>query len=462
MEKSANAEIQEVIINVKSEREANSPSGNESQNEEVDGEANASIGNGHQNRELVKDITQMLESSEPPLSPKCCIYRVPLDLRNLNEEAYTPKVISIGPFHHGVERLEAMEKRKVRYFKIFVEKAKLNVENLVSIIRDREKDVRSCYSEISNLSTDDYVKMILLDASFIIVFLLKRGHEEWADCDNSTTFTERLMIAIFNDIWLLENQLPLFLIEELYSLAFPSPSNYPLFTQLAIQLCEELVTDFFSPLNEHHLSSYSNFHFLDLARTISLSQSKRLQKRSIGNKFLRTYNASQLVDAGVKFKVVSSECLFDIEFTNGVLKIPCLTLYIQTESLFRNLVALEQCHYQFDRYVTDYVYILDFLIDTNKDVDLLVEKGILVNTLGDSNAATTLVNKLSQHTYFIVMNSDYCRLCENLNTFYSVPCHKWKAILRRDYFSTPWRIASTVAAIILLVLTFIQTVRSFY
>jgi hypothetical protein len=50
----------------------------------------------------------------------------------VKEEAYTPKVISIGSFHHGDERLETMEKLKVTWFKIFVEKVELNVENLIS------------------------------------------------------------------------------------------------------------------------------------------------------------------------------------------------------------------------------------------------------------------------------------------------------------------------------------------
>jgi len=123
-------------------------------------------------------------------------------------------------------------------------------------------------------------------------------------------------------------------------------------------------------------------------------------------------------------------------------------------------MAFEQCHYQSDHYVTDYICVLDFLIETDKDVDLLVRKGILVNTLGDSNAVATWVNKLSYQIYRSEMNSNYCRLCEKLNTFYKIRCHRWNATLRRDYFSTPWRIASTIAAIILLVLTFIQTICS--
>jgi len=48
----------------------------------------------------------------------------------------------------------------------------------------------------------------------------------------------------------------------------------------------------------------------------------------------------------------------------------------------------------FDGYFTDYIRVLNFLIDTPKDVDLLVQKRILVNGLGDSNALSTLVNNL--------------------------------------------------------------------
>jgi hypothetical protein len=46
---------------------------------------------------------------------ECCIYRVPNSLRDRNPEAYTPQLISIGPFHHNDERLETMETLKRRY-----------------------------------------------------------------------------------------------------------------------------------------------------------------------------------------------------------------------------------------------------------------------------------------------------------------------------------------------------------
>jgi hypothetical protein len=410
----------------------------------------------HQDRVLANDIAKMLESSEPPLSPECCIYKVPTDLRKVNEKAYTPEVISIGPFHHGDERLETMEKLiKVTYFKRFVQKTLLNVEKLVSIIRNREADVRHCYSHPSALSSDGYVKMILTDASFIIVFFLTYCKtNEWMGEDD---LTPRLISTVRKDIQLLENQLPFFVIDKIYNFAFAFHSNLPSFTELAIK--------FFAQSNSRKISLDPNLkirHFVDLLRTSFLPQSisQRQPQRNRGQKVTHLYTASQLHEAGVKFKVGSSNCLFDLKFTNGVLEIPQFKLSNNTESLFRNLMVLEQCHYPFDGYFTDYIRVLNFLIDTPKDMDLLVRKRILVNGLGNSNAVINLVNNLWRQIFISEVNSDYCHLCKDLNTFYEDPRHSWKATLRRDYFSTPWRTASTVAAIIFLVLTFTQTVCS--
>jgi len=460
MGESAITEIQEErnawIINVnetsESQREPKSLSGNESQSEEVDGDANSSIKNEHQNRVLANDITQMLESSEPPLSRKYCyIYRVPHDIRKLSKEAYTPQIISIGPFHHGHKRLEPMKKLKVRYFKIFVQKAVLNVEKLVSTVRDMEGDVRRCYAETSEISSDNYVKMILLDVSFIIVHFLIFKHAEWGHYQESTVFSEQLL----EDMLLLENQLPFFVIEKLYNFAFASCSRYPSFTQLTFE--------FFAFYNSQKMSPHPNLrimHFVDLIRTFFLPPLERLQEIKRGEKVRHLYSVSQLDEAGVKFKVGSSKCLFDLKFANGVLEIPCFRVYRDSESYVRNVEALEQCHYLYNAYVTDYFRVMDFLIDTAKDVDILVRKGILVNWVGDSNTAATLCNNLCQRIVISDTNSNYCLLCKDLNAFYEDRRQRWKVILRRDYFSNPWRTTTTIAAIILLVLTFTQTACS--
>ena len=59
-------------------------------------------------------------------------------------------------------------------------------------------------------------------------------------------------------------------------------------------------------------------------------------------------------------------------------------------------MALEQCDYRREKYITDFYLILDHLINTTTDVDLLIDKGIVVNCLGDHNAVTLkMLNKNS-------------------------------------------------------------------
>uniref|UniRef100_A0A2N9I4D0 Secreted protein n=1 Tax=Fagus sylvatica TaxID=28930 RepID=A0A2N9I4D0_FAGSY len=78
------------------------------------------------------------------------------------------------------------------------------------------------------------------------------------------------------------------------------------------------------------------------------------------------------------------------------LVIPRFVVDCKTEGLFRNLMALEQCHYPSHAYICNYIMLLDFLINTKDDVELLVDKRIIVNSLGSNKAVALMVNKLGQ------------------------------------------------------------------
>jgi hypothetical protein len=125
---------------------------------------------------VIVDIPKKLESLHPDPSPKPWIYRVPDPFLKMNEEAYNPHVISIGPFHHGNKKLQRMENHKETYLKAFIERAKINInlKDLKRAIEDLEESVRNCYAETIHLSSDDFVTMILTDASFIIELFLQK------------------------------------------------------------------------------------------------------------------------------------------------------------------------------------------------------------------------------------------------------------------------------------------------
>ena len=347
-----------------------------------------------------------------------------------------------------------MEKHKVRYFESFKQRAEINLENLETTIRGMEAIIRPCYVDTVQLERDDFVKMIMLDATFILELFLKSKSNEWTR-DDPMLVDARLNPRVKRELLLLENQLPFFVIEKLYHLALPSLSNSLSLIQLTF--------DFFKYWNIHNKAPEGEIiHFTDLLRFFVLPQHDKLPRRN-RKKVFPKYSVTQLREAGVKFEVVRSKCVLpvlDLSFKEGVLEIPLLDFHDDTESYVRNIMALEQCYHTDDRYITDFYLILDRLIDTDKDVDLLSQKGIIVNSLGGNNVQTSMINNLNRGIYWRNMNSNLCRLCEELNAFYEKSWHRWEALLRHQYFSTPWRAASTIAAIILLVLTLIQTVCS--
>jgi hypothetical protein len=110
-----------------------------------------------------------------PFSNNCSIYRVPKRLRELNEKAYTPQVISIGPLHYGKEELKGMEEHKRLYLREFLELSEVNVKDFIAAIAEREARLRNCYAEtFDNLSVEEFVEMVLLDCSFLIMYFLMK------------------------------------------------------------------------------------------------------------------------------------------------------------------------------------------------------------------------------------------------------------------------------------------------
>jgi hypothetical protein len=321
------------------------------------------------------------------------------------------------------------------------------------------------------MKSDDFVKMIMLDASFILELFLRDSEDGFRD-DDPMKVEGWLLEVMLHELLLLENHLPFFVIEKLYHLALPSLSN-------SISLIQ-LTFHFFESLNIHNKSPDVKIqHFTDLIRF-------KLQKR-VKQAIFPKYSVTQLHEAGVRFKVASSKCvldevavsirdevassvrdedpsrsILDLIFENGVLEIPHLLFDDNTEAHVRNIMALEQCDSRREIYVMHFYSILDHLIDTEKDVELLINEGILVNILGENKAVTSMINSLNRGIfhYNMNLNPEFCQLSKKLDEHYELKYNRWMAMLKQQYFSNPWRSAATVAAIILLVLTLIQTVFS--
>ena len=260
--------------------------------------------------------------------------------------------------------------------------------------------------------------------------------------------------AVMLDLLLLENQLPFFVIEELYKIAFP---NHGLLTLL------ELSFNYFKYfiINNQALPNMKIEHFTDLIRTFKIASPTKQPER--GNEIIYCmYSATQLHEEGLKFYVVPGNVpCFDFRFVEGVLEIPRLELTDRTTVVYQNIIALEQIHYIEDGYFTDYFIFMDSLIKTREDVDLLRDKSILFNPLDNGYAAEFMIKNLNKGISLINMGDVYSVLAKDLNRFGRSARPRPMAVLKREFFSTPSQATSTIITIgVITVLTLIQTVCS--
>jgi hypothetical protein len=104
-------------------------------------------------------------------SSTVCIYKVPEIMRRVQRKAYEPNVISIGPYHHEVARLQDMEKLKLKFVSRLFDPNGVKLDVVKNTLGKLEEEARICYSEEIKLKSDKFVKMMLIDGCFIVELL---------------------------------------------------------------------------------------------------------------------------------------------------------------------------------------------------------------------------------------------------------------------------------------------------
>ncbi|KAJ9182397.1 hypothetical protein P3X46_006398 [Hevea brasiliensis] len=397
------------------------------------------------------------------VSSDCCIFKVPSDLRSVNEKAYEPQMIAIGPYHHGKDHLIAMEEHKIRYLQSFLRGGDKNdVSRYVQLIRGLEESARKCYAEPFCLPGDAFVEMLLLDGCFIIEFIFKLAAR---DVEDPIIGSDHKLRGVMLDLLLLENQLPFFILRELLvtRAVIQNPENN--FIGLILSVydsylpgpgCDPFPCHIYTPEEmtqiKNLLGLLHDYWKPSRARIEAYSE-----QREHVQKFIRC--ATELKEAGIKFKSVKGCNLFDIKFEHGRFEIPKIEIADNTELVLLNLIAYEQLtSYENPYYFTDYMVFMDCLIDSAKDVELLCRREIIVNRLGDDETLATLFNKIGK---YVVRNRVlYADIAKKVDEHCKKRRNLWMAKLRHDYFNTPWALISVLAAIMLLLLTWTQTVYS--
>ncbi|VVA15404.1 PREDICTED: UPF0481 [Prunus dulcis] len=443
----------------------------------------------------------------PPFSPDCAIYQVPERFRNGNEQHYKPRVVPIGPYHSYHGSFPQMQSYKLKYVEAFTSRNGLGfIDQCLGFVRSCEIRARRYYVEPIDLSSDDFSELMLVDAIFVLELILRYQFPQYIDDGDRIYHKPRMIADVFLDVVLLiENQIPFFLLEGLYDLV---DSRYKGDLSFFVDLTHEFLKGYVKiddfpgdhapvPRVDHGVK-----HFVDFIRYYYLPppavEGENHDRPMEGENHDRPREGENpgvhprveeippsvtvldegensgvhprveeippsvtvLDDAGVQFVTRRTTFSLDIQFNNGSLIIPNFRVDDWTETLFRNLIAFEQCHDHQMKYISQFIFLMGGMIKTSKDVDLLIGHGIISSMLGSNDDLSTLFNCIGQGVAVNSKTYRYLDLSQRLNAYCKARWHRWKAILNRDYFNTPWKLASTIAAIILLVLTLIQTVCS--
>ncbi|GKV06842.1 hypothetical protein SLEP1_g18669 [Rubroshorea leprosula] len=443
-------------------------------------------------------IYEKLSSFSTVSSSGCSICRVPNPLRQINEKAYEPHIISIGPYHHGKDHLKGMEVHKMHCLERLLQRGReTSLQRYVMALKGMEDEIRKCYAEpLDHIGGDALVEMMLLDGCFII---------ELISCGNQTRKIRELreknddfrnfnVVSVIRDLLLVENQLPFFVLLKLFDMSTLENAIYDEEEENDKEFIHRSL-DFFSgmipgpgiqnsiivsskiqnsmapdPEIQNFLKIYAQDikNLLNLVRVSWLpSPEARLNYKkysAVYSEWNLTRNATELQEAGIKFKKMNEDeekSLFDIEFKDGVLWIPTIRMEENTDTILRNLIAHEQCCCDCPRYVTDYVTFMNCLINTGKDVELLRRSGAIVNGLGDDEVVATIFNRLC-HSIELSEKNFYSEIFINVRKHCDRKWRVWMAYLRHNYFTTPWAMISFPAAVFLIILTAVQTIYLFH
>ncbi|CAL5335089.1 unnamed protein product [Camellia sinensis] len=467
-------------------------------------------------QELERLLRKMVEGAHKTASKSSAsIYRVPVELRKLEESAYTPRFVSIGPFHSKDQHIlnSSMQDVKKSYANSLfdrissskggLEEEKLNTSKVlmecVGKMRESLDKAKKCYAEEVEDVLD--VEMLVIDGCFILE-LLYRSHRYFhmhIDEPSSDPIFGSILTDVYvrHDLLLLENQLPFFVLQALFDLTVASinPHGHPTLHDYVISYfcCSlewkseshgntpakklegnyhhilHILHNHYHPDNDNAVAKRDGHITKSMSSALDLDNDDGVAKRDshITNKDNGVGKrdgmpcASDLEYAGVKFAVGNKVSFRPSKLLpRAHFEIPTLDLSDSTEPFLRNLIAFEQCCHGnvVKRYFTSYAVLMDMLINTPEDVKVLEKAEIIRNHLGANEDASNLFNNLCKKT---VLGEFY--FTETASAAAQYRKRWWEnnmAELKRTYFANPWTFIAFCAGFITFGITVIRCIRT--
>ncbi|XP_077228623.1 UPF0481 protein At3g47200-like [Tasmannia lanceolata] len=164
-----------------------------------------------------------LDNRNDNLWEKQSIYRVPTSIKNLNRKVYEPRLVSLGPYHHGTPELKAMEEHKERALHNFCKKTKKRLSVFVEALKGIVEDLMGSYDMLEEewRDTSRFLQLMIVDGCFLFEILDGRiaDHEK-----NDPIFSSQGILnnkdVMMQDMLKIENQVPLIVLTTLAATAW--------------------------------------------------------------------------------------------------------------------------------------------------------------------------------------------------------------------------------------------------
>ncbi|XP_065635398.1 UPF0481 protein At3g47200 [Quercus suber] len=420
-----------------------------------------------QNNTLEARLREAEENAmNQPQTPK--IQKVIFLLRDNNDfnKYYEPKVVSLGPIHHGKPNYQLGENYKLLLTNEFIKGSGKSMQDLYQKVKEKINELRTCFEKDVTKDYDDeaLTSILFVDGCAILQYIYCAINKKFKELNikrDSVAFGQQ-------DLFLLENQLPYRLLTWLMSSSVKEkelresietyidshvkvpedqPSNW-----LSWRLCQRLKPQQAQSAKEeshdkvkpqdHTISVATEpVHLLDHLRT------RMLHEPGYDGKVGKINQNIQNVQEWQSYRNVQELKTAGIHFKRG---------NNRTRPKFLNLIAYEMClDFENDFGVTSYISFLDSLIDEAYDVKKLRKAQILHNFLDSDEEVAKLFNEIGTD---LVPNIEIYRdVRSQIQKHYRSKWMTWIAQVFHDHFSSPWTFIAFFGALLALALTITQT-----
>ena len=381
-----------------------------------------------------------------------------------------PRVVSLGPIHHGKPKYQLTESYKLMLADKFIGKTGRTVEELYGIIEDNIKELREYYDEkvTQKYSDEDLAWMLFVDGCATLHFIhsfVKGKVKDVKIKNDQVAFVQQ-------DLFLLENQLPYQLLN--YLMKKIKEENSKMEDKLRKSIKKFIDEQSMLAGETKSPNAQKAIHLLDLLRKRLLGldgvEHESAQKNATDKEEDSTderewhsfRNVQELREVGIQLKPRKSSHLGEIDFKKkwnfypGILWMPKIIVDDSTGPKFFNLIAYEMCpDFENDFGITSYISFLDSLIDEPKDVIDLRKAGILRNLLGSDEEVALVFNEIG--TDLVPSPEIYEGVKRRIQQYYDKRRMLWITQVIHNHFSNPWTVVAFIAGLFVIILSVLQT-----